>query len=64
MTAHAPVAHIYLRLFEPRAFSFAAPMFGAPALLKLPQPLHAPYAKPVLCQRSWDGRKFSAMCGP
>ncbi len=36
MTAHAPVAHIYLRLFEPRAFSFAAPMFGAPALLKLP----------------------------
>jgi hypothetical protein len=41
MTAHvhlydrnASVAHIHLRLFEPRAFSFAKPVFGVPALIK------------------------------
>jgi hypothetical protein len=33
---NASIAHIHVRLFEPRAFSFARPMFGVPALIKLP----------------------------
>lgn len=33
---NASIAHIRVRLFEPRAFSFARPMFGVPALIKLP----------------------------
>jgi hypothetical protein len=41
MTAHIHLydvsfAHIRLRLFEPRAISLAQPMFGVPAMTRLP----------------------------